>query len=84
MMSHPDPDRIAVERGVLYGSGAGEPLLLDVHRPLLPGAPRPAVLLIDDSEMVYRAAVKTGPEGRECATTDALLRRMSSPGARRR
>lgn len=40
-----------MENGVVYSGGAGEPLLLDVHRPLKPGAPRPAVVLIHGGGM---------------------------------
>lgn len=50
-MSRLDQDTIAVERGVVYGQGADEPLLLDVQRPLTPGAPRPAVVLIHGGGM---------------------------------
>jgi acetyl esterase/lipase len=40
-----------VERGVVYGEVAGEPLLLDVYRSLIRGEPRPAVVLIHGGGM---------------------------------
>jgi acetyl esterase/lipase len=43
--------RIDVERGVVYGVVAGEPLLLDVYRSLRRGEPRPAVVLIHGGGM---------------------------------
>jgi acetyl esterase/lipase len=44
-------ERVDVERGVVYGVVAGEPLLLDVYRSLSPGEPRPAVVLIHGGGM---------------------------------
>jgi acetyl esterase/lipase len=44
-------DCVDVERGVVYGVVAGEPLLLDVYRSLTRGEPRPAVVLIHGGGM---------------------------------
>src|SRR5918994_6685707 len=50
-MPHVAEERVDVERGVVYGVVAGEPLLLDVYRSLPPGKPRPAVVLIHGGGM---------------------------------
>ncbi len=51
MMSRVAQHRVDVERGVVYGVVAGEPLLLDVYRSLPRGEPRPAVVLIHGGGM---------------------------------
>jgi acetyl esterase/lipase len=42
---------VAVDRGVVYGTVAGVPLLLDIYAPSGPTAPRPAVVLIHGGGM---------------------------------
>src|SRR5829696_894364 len=44
-------ERVDVERDVVYGVVAGEPLLLDVYRSMPRGEPRPAVVLIHGGGM---------------------------------
>jgi acetyl esterase/lipase len=51
MMSRVAQERVDVERGVVYGVVADEPLLLDVYRSLPRGEPRPAVVLIHGGGM---------------------------------
>jgi acetyl esterase/lipase len=43
--------RVDEDRGVVYGTAADEPLLLDVHRPPARAAPRPAVVLVHGGGM---------------------------------
>ena len=50
-MSRVTEVRVDVERGVVYGVVAGEPLLLDVYRSLTRGEPRPVVVLIHGGGM---------------------------------
>src|SRR5215207_1201700 len=50
-MPHGAEERVHVERGVVYGVVAGEPLVLDVYRPLSRGEPQPAVVLIHGGGM---------------------------------
>ena len=50
-MPHVAEERVDVERDVVYGVVAGEPLLLDVYRSLPRGEPRPAVVLIHGGGM---------------------------------
>lgn len=51
MTSRVAQERIDVERGVVYGVVAGEPLLLDVYRSLPGAEPQPAVILIHGGGM---------------------------------
>lgn len=66
-MSHLGQDTIGVERSVVYGRGADAPLLLDVHRPLAPGAPRPAVVLIHGGGMWTGSRTHMEPAARQLA-----------------
>jgi len=50
-MPHGAEERVHVERGVVYGVVTGEPLVLDVYRPLSRGEPQPAVVLIHGGGM---------------------------------
>ena len=50
-MSGVGQENIEVDRGVVYGTVADEPLLLDVHRPPPRHAPRPAVVLVHGGGM---------------------------------
>ena len=50
-MSRVAEERVEVERGVIYGEVAGEPLVLDVYRSLTRMEQRPAVILIHGGGM---------------------------------
>ena len=50
-MSRETQERVDVDRGVAYGTVAGESLLLDVHRSTARGAARPAAILIHGGGM---------------------------------
>lgn len=63
----PGLDRIEVERGVAYGGGPGEPLLLDVYRPLTPEAQRPAVVLIHGGGMWTGSRTHMAPAAQQLA-----------------
>ena len=50
-MSRADQGSLELDRDIVYGHAADEPLLLDVHRPPARGAPRPAVVLVHGGGM---------------------------------
>lgn len=66
-MSCEGPGRIEVKRGVVYGGGPGESLLLDVYRPLTPEAQRPAVVLIHGGGMWTGSRTQMGPSAQQLA-----------------
>jgi len=50
-MSTTNRERLGTDQGVVYGTAAGEPLLLDACRPPVRPAPRPAVVLVHGGGM---------------------------------